>query len=41
MAGVSFCLISVGVPFPVIIVAAALAGYVAGRASPRLLGEAR
>jgi chromate transporter len=40
MAGVSFGLISVGVPFPVIIVAAALAGYVAGRASPRLLGEA-
>jgi chromate transporter len=38
MAGVSFGLIILGVPFPVIIVAAALAGYVAGKANPRLLG---
>jgi chromate transporter len=40
MAGVAFGLIILGVPFPVIIVAAALAGYVAGRANPRLLGKA-
>ncbi|MEP6642213.1 MAG: chromate efflux transporter [Gaiellales bacterium] len=39
MAAVAFGLIILGVPFPVIIAAAALAGYVAGRASPRLLGQ--
>jgi chromate transporter len=37
-AGIAFGLIILGVPFPVIIVAAALTGYVAGKASPRLLG---
>ena len=37
-AAVAFGLILVGVPFPIIIAVAALAGYAAGRRSPHLLG---
>jgi len=39
MAVVAFGLIVAGVPFPVIIAVAALAGYVTGRANPQLLGK--
>lgn len=38
MVAAAFGLIVVGVPFPVIIALAAMAGYVAGKRSPRLLG---
>jgi chromate transporter len=38
LAAVSFGLIVAGLPFPAILALAALAGYVAGRRSPRLLG---
>jgi chromate transporter len=41
MAAAAFVLIVAGVPFPVIIVLAALAGYVTGRANPALLGSPR
>ena len=39
MAAVAFGLIVAGVPFPIIIAVAALAGYLAGRANPQLLGK--
>jgi chromate transporter len=39
MAAVAFGLIIIGVPFPIIIAVAALAGYLAGRANPQLLGK--
>jgi chromate transporter len=39
MAAAAFGLIVAGVPFPLIIVLAALAGYLAGTRSPRLLGK--
>jgi chromate transporter len=39
LAAVAFGLIVAGVPFPVIIVLAALAGYAAGRMNPGLLGK--
>jgi chromate transporter len=39
MAVVAFGLIVAGVPFPIIIAVAALAGYVTGRANPQLLGK--
>lgn len=39
LAAAAFGLIVAGVPFPAIIALAALAGYVAGRARPRLLGK--
>ena len=39
MAAVAFALIAVGVPFPVIIVMAALAGYLGGKKNPRLFGK--
>jgi chromate transporter len=39
MAAVAFGLIVAGVPFPIIIAVAALAGYVTGRANPQLLGK--
>jgi chromate transporter len=38
-AAVAFGLIIAGVPFPIIIALAALAGYAAGRRNPHLLGE--
>jgi len=41
LAAVAFGLIIAGVPFPVIIVLAALAGYAAGRMNPGLLGKPR
>ncbi|HEX4747797.1 MAG TPA: chromate efflux transporter [Gaiellaceae bacterium] len=40
LAAVAFGLIVAGVPFPLIIAFAALAGYAAGRARPTLLGRA-
>ena len=39
MAAVAFGLIVAGVPFPIIIAVAALAGYLAGKRHPRLLGK--
>jgi chromate transporter len=39
MAAVAFGLIVAGVPFPIIIAVAGLAGYLAGRANPQLLGK--
>jgi chromate transporter len=39
LAAAAFGLILAGVPFPAIIAAAALAGYVAGRTHPRMLGK--
>jgi chromate transporter len=39
LAAVAFGLIVAGLPFPVILALAALAGYVAGRRSPELLGR--
>ncbi len=39
MAVVAFGLIVAGVPFPIIIAVAALAGYVTGRVNPQLLGK--
>ena len=39
MAALSFVLIVAGLPFPVILVLAALAGYLAGRRDPALLGR--
>jgi chromate transporter len=39
MAVVAFGLIVAGVPFPIIIAVAALAGYITGRANPQLLGK--
>ena len=39
MAAVAFGLIVAGVPFPIIIAVAALAGYLAGKRNPRLLGK--
>ena len=39
MAAVAFGLIIAGVPFPIIIAVAALAGYLAGKRHPRLLGK--
>lgn len=39
MAAAAFGLILADIPFPAIVAAAALAGYVAGRASPRMLGK--
>jgi chromate transporter len=39
MAAAGFALIIAGVPFPIIIIVAALAGYLAGTRSPRLLGK--
>jgi chromate transporter len=39
LAAVAFCLIVAGVPFPVILALAALAGYLAGRRNPQLLGR--
>ena len=39
MAAVAFGLIIAGVPFPIIIAVAALAGYLAGKLHPRLLGK--
>ena len=38
LAAVAFALIVAGVPFPIIVVLAALAGYLAGTRRPRLLG---
>jgi chromate transporter len=40
LAAVAFGLLVAGVPFPAIIALAALAGYLAGTRSPRLLGKA-
>ena len=40
MAAAAFGLIVGGVPVPLVVVAAALVGYVAGRARPQLLGKA-
>jgi chromate transporter len=39
MAATAFALIVVGVPFPIIIAMAALAGYVGGKKNPRLFGK--
>ena len=39
MAALAFVLIVAGLPFPVILVLAALAGYLAGRRNPTLLGR--
>jgi chromate transporter len=39
MAAAAFALIAAGVPFPVVVVVAALVGYTAGRARPQLLGK--
>ena len=39
MAAAAFGLIAAGVPFPIIIALAAVAGYSAGRMNPHLLGE--
>ena len=39
MAAVAFGLIVAGVPFPIIIAVAALAGYLAGKRHPRLFGK--
>jgi chromate transporter len=39
MAAAAFGLIVGGVPFPIVVVIAALVGYTAGRARPRLLGK--
>jgi chromate transporter len=39
MAGIAFVLMVVGVPFPVIIAAAGLVGYMVGRIRPTLLGR--
>ena len=39
MAAVAFGLIVAGVPFPIIIAVAAVAGYLAGKRHPRLLGK--
>jgi chromate transporter len=39
MAAAGFALIIAGVPFPIIIAIAALAGYLAGKRNPRLLGK--
>ena len=39
MAAAGFGLIIAGVPFPIIIAVAALAGYLAGKRNPRLLGK--
>jgi chromate transporter len=39
MAGIAFVLMVVGVPFPVIIAAAGLVGYMVGRIRPTLLGK--
>jgi chromate transporter len=38
LAAVAFALIVVGVPFPIIVVLAALAGYLVGRSWPKLFG---
>jgi chromate transporter len=39
LAAGAFGLIAAGVPFPVVVAAAALIGYLAGRAAPQLLGK--